>query len=91
MEKTDASAKLIALTQGIAEELGYPLKEITMGGGTDGNFTAAVGVPTLDGMGPDGGLSHSEREFLELPSIWERMAILLRVIEHLSTRGLASA
>jgi glutamate carboxypeptidase len=88
MEKTEVSAKLIALTQRFAEELGTPLKEITMGGGTDGNFTAAVGVPTLDGMGPDGGLSHSEREFLEIPSIWERMAILLRVIEHLSTEGL---
>lgn len=88
MEKSEASAKLITLTQGIAEHLGYPLKEITMGGGTDGNFTAAVGVPTLDGMGPDGGLSHSEREFLELPSIWERMAILLLVIEHLSEHGL---
>lgn len=88
MEKTVASAKLIALTQRFAAELGYPLTEITMGGGTDGNFTAAVGVPTLDGMGPDGGLSHSEREFLELPSIWERMAILLLVIDHLATHGL---
>ena len=88
MEKTEASAKLIALTQRIAEELGTPLKEITMGGATDGNFTAAIGVPTLDGMGPDGGLSHSEREFLELPSIWERMAILIRVIEQLSAKGL---
>jgi hypothetical protein len=39
-------------------------------------------------MGPDGGLSHSEREFLELPSIWERMAILIKVIEHLSANGL---
>jgi len=88
MEKTEASAKLIALTQRIAEELGTPLKEIMMGGATDGNFTAAIGVPTLDGMGPDGGLSHSEREFLELPSIWERMAILIRVIEQLSAKGL---
>jgi glutamate carboxypeptidase len=68
--------------------LGTPLREITMGGATDGNFTAAIGVPTLDGMGPDGGLSHSEREFLELASIWERMAILFRVIEHLSEKGL---
>jgi glutamate carboxypeptidase len=88
MEKTEISAKLIELTQRFAVELGTPLKEITMGGGTDGNFTAAAGVPTLDGMGPDGGLSHSEREFLELPSIWERMAILIKVIEHLSAKGL---
>jgi len=69
-------------------ELGTPLKEIAMGGATDGNFTAAIGGPTLDGMGPDGGLSHSEREFLELPSIRERMGILIRVIEHLSEKGL---
>jgi glutamate carboxypeptidase len=61
-----------------------------VGGATDGNFTAAIGVPTLDGMSPDGGLSHSEREFLELPSIRERMAILIRVIEHLSENGLGA-
>ncbi len=88
LEKSATSAKLIALTQEIAEELGYPLTEIVMGGGSDGNFTAALGIPTLDGMGPDGGLSHSENEFLELSSIWERIAILLRVIEELSEHGL---
>ena len=48
--------------------LGTPLREITMGGATDGNFTAAIGVPTLDGMGPDGGLSNSEREFWSCPA-----------------------
>jgi glutamate carboxypeptidase len=88
MEKTDASAKLIELAQKFAEDCGFPLKEITMGGGTDGNFTAAIGVPTLDGLGPDGGLSHSEREFLEIPSIWERMAVLTMLIRHLSENGM---
>lgn len=88
MEKTEVTGRLVALTQRIASDLGYPLKEISMGGATDGNFTAAIGVPTLDGMGPDGGLSHSEHEFLELPSIWERMQILIRVLEHLSEEGI---
>jgi glutamate carboxypeptidase len=88
MEKTDASAKLIELAQKFAEDCGFTLKEITMGGGTDGNFTAAIGVPTLDGLGPDGGLSHSEREFLEIPSIWERMAVLTMLIRHLSENGM---
>lgn len=58
-----------------------------MGGGADGNFTAAIGIPTLDGLGPDGGLSPSEREYLELPSIGERTAILVRLIERLAVRG----
>ena len=89
MEQTEVSAKLIALTQRIAEELGTPRREITMGGAADGNFTGTIGVPALDGMGPDGGLSHSEREFLELPSNWERMAILIWVIDHLSEKGLS--
>ena len=88
LEKIPVSAKLLSRTQEIAEHLGYPLTEIVMGGGSDGNFTAALGIPTLDGMGPDGGLSHSENEFLELSSLWERMAILIRVIEELSEKGL---
>ncbi len=88
LEKSATSAKLISITQEIARALGCELTEIVMGGGSDGNFTAALGIPTLDGMGPDGGLSHSENEFLELSSIWERLAILLRVIEYLSENGL---
>lgn len=88
MEKTPTTEKLIALAQGFAEDCGFTLKEIMMGGGTDGNFTAAIGVPTLDGLGPDGGLSHSEREFLEIPSIWERMAVLTLLIQHISEHGL---
>ncbi len=88
MEKTPVTERLIALAQRFAEECGFTLKEITMGGGTDGNFTAAIGVPTLDGLGPDGGLSHSEREFLEIPSIWERMAVLTLLIKHISEHGL---
>ena len=91
MERTEASGRLVDLTRRIADDLGTPLREITMGGGTDGNFTAAIGIPTLDGLGPDGGLSHSEREFLELPSIWERMRILIRVVEALAGEQAGSA
>jgi glutamate carboxypeptidase len=49
--------------------LGQEMKLITTGGGSDGNFTSAMGIPTIDGLGPRGGNAHSEDEFLDLESI----------------------
>ena len=53
----------------IGTRLGQEMKLIATGGGSDGNFTAALGIPTIDGMGPRGGKAHSEDEFLDLSSI----------------------
>jgi glutamate carboxypeptidase len=57
---TTASAGLFAL----AAELLPGLEGATVGGGSDGNFTAALGVPTLDGLGAVGGGAHADHEFL---------------------------
>ena len=66
------SKKTLQLWDQIAEigtRLNQEMKLIATGGGSDGNFTAALGIPTVDGMGPRGGLAHSEDEFLDLGSI----------------------
>ena len=76
MEKTDASARLVALAVGIAGELGFELRDAATGGASDANTTAALGIPTLDGLGPVGGDDHSVDEWLDLDSVVPRTALL---------------
>ncbi|MGH7643667.1 MAG: M20 family metallopeptidase [Candidatus Dormibacteria bacterium] len=72
-----SSIDLFALAQEAAQELDWPaLEGAAVGGGSDGNFTAALGVPTLDGMGIVGGNAHAEGEWAELGSIPDRAALL---------------
>jgi glutamate carboxypeptidase len=80
MEKTPATALLIELARGVATELGFTFADIRTGGASDGNYIAALGVPTLDGMGPVGGYDHSPDEYLELESIVPRTALLAGLI-----------
>jgi glutamate carboxypeptidase len=81
MEKTEASACLVALAQKAAHELGFEIEDVTTGGGSDGNFTAALGTPTLDGLGPVGGKSHNAaEEWLDLDSVLPRAAMLAKLI-----------
>jgi glutamate carboxypeptidase len=76
MEKTEASARIVALAQTIADELGFDVRDATTGGASDANTTAALGVPTLDGLGPVGGDDHSVDEWLDLASVVPRTALL---------------
>jgi glutamate carboxypeptidase len=77
-----ASRELFALARDVATDLGLPqLQSAMVGGGSDGNFTAAVGVPTLDGLGIVGGNAHAPGEWAELASIAPRAALLAGVIE----------
>jgi glutamate carboxypeptidase len=80
MEKTAASALLVELALGVAAELGFTFADIRTGGVSDGNYIAALGTPTLDGMGPVGGHDHSPDEYLELESIVPRTALLAGLI-----------
>ena len=80
MEKTDASARLVALAAGIAAELGFELHDAATGGASDANTTAALGLPTLDGLGPIGGDDHSVDEWLDLTSVVPRTALLAGLI-----------
>ena len=80
MEKTEASARLVDLAVGIADELGFPLRDAATGGASDANTTAALGVPTLDGLGPIGGDDHSVDEWLDLDSVVPRTTLLAALI-----------
>ena len=76
MERTWAVEKLFAQARTIMGEMGLPLDEAWVGGVSDGNFTAALGVPTLDGLGVVGDGAHSPRELVVLRSLPERAALL---------------
>jgi glutamate carboxypeptidase len=81
MEKTEASARLVALAQASARELGFEIEDVATGGGSDGNYTAALGVPTIDGLGPVGGKSHNaQEEWIDEKSIVPRVAMLAGLI-----------
>jgi len=81
--KTEAIADLLAHAQQLATEQDMVLEDTTTGGFSDGNFTAAVGVPTLDGLGVDGDGAHTEEERLLVDSIGPRTQLLIRLLETL--------
>jgi glutamate carboxypeptidase len=90
LERTPAVARLFELARGAAAELGLDLREGSTGGASDGNFTAARGVPTLDGLGPCGAGAHALDEHVDLATLPERAALIANVIVRLTSDGLAS-
>jgi glutamate carboxypeptidase len=67
--------KVIALfetARGIAKSIGFDISHESAGGGSDGNFTGAMGIPTLDGLGALGGGYHTLGEYLEIESLVQR-------------------
>jgi glutamate carboxypeptidase len=82
--EAESSRGLFALARQAAAELGLlPLRGVSVGGGSDGNFTAAAGVPTLYGLGAVGGNAHAEGERASLAAMPERSALaagLIRLI-----------
>jgi glutamate carboxypeptidase len=80
-ERTAEVAALYVKAQAIASELGFALEERAVGGGSDGNFTAGIGTPTLDGLGAVGDGAHALHEHVLLPEIPRRAAMLARLIE----------
>jgi glutamate carboxypeptidase len=80
MERTAASARLVALARSVAGELGFDLADQATGGASDANTTSAMGVPTLDGLGPIGGDAHGEAEWLDLSSVVPRTTLLAGLI-----------
>ena len=79
-----SSADLFARATKIAAGLGLePLRSVTVGGGSDGNFTAGIGVPTLDGLGAVGDNAHAEGEFVEVAAMAERAALVAALVSDL--------
>jgi glutamate carboxypeptidase len=76
MERSSAMAELFEHARRIATGMGVDLQEGSTGGGSDGNFTAAMGVPTLDGLGPEGEGAHAAHEHVVTESFPRRVALL---------------
>jgi glutamate carboxypeptidase len=80
MEKLERSGRLVDHAVGLAADLGFPLRDAATGGASDANTTAGMGVPSIDGLGPIGGLDHSPGEYLEVASIVPRTVLLAGLI-----------
>jgi glutamate carboxypeptidase len=80
-ERTPAVVKLYERAKELAAELDFPLFETAVGGGSDGNFTAGIGVPTLDGLGAVGEGAHAAHESVVLAEIPRRAALLAKLLE----------
>jgi glutamate carboxypeptidase len=81
MERTPGVAMLYGRASVIAAELGWKLKEAAVGGGSDGNFTAAMGIPTLDGLGGVGDGAHAKHEFVTIDELPRRAALLAGLVD----------
>lgn len=82
-EKSEGITALLAHAQALAAELGFELLDTYSGGGSDGNFSAALGVPTLDGLGPDGAGAHTLEERIMVSSLAPRAALMIRLLQTL--------
>lgn len=80
MERKPGTVALFRTAQSIAKQMGFQLEEASTGGGSDGNFTAALGIPTLDGMGSVGTGAHAAHENVEHAHLVERATLLARII-----------
>jgi glutamate carboxypeptidase len=84
MEPTPASLALHERAKRIAAALGWELGAERVGGASDGNLTAAAGIPTLDGLGPGGDGAHAVNEFLIVEDLPRRVEFLARLLRELA-------
>jgi glutamate carboxypeptidase len=80
MERTDAIAGLFHKARTLAADMGLQIEESSTGGGSDGNFTAALGIPTLDGLGGVGEGAHAPNESILLDRVADRVALLAALV-----------
>lgn len=80
MERTATIVALFERAQALAAKIGIELTQGETGGGSDGSFTAALGIPTLDGLGPDGGGPHALHEHVLIESLVPRAALLAQLV-----------
>jgi glutamate carboxypeptidase len=83
LERTDHVVRLYRQACDVARELGQTLAEGGTGGGSDGNFTAALGVPTLDGLGAIGDGAHALHEYVDIEALPERASLVAGLIARL--------
>lgn len=81
MPRSEMNIALYEHARALAAELGFDLRDAVVGGGSDGNFISAMGVPTLDGLGVDGAGAHAEHEHIVIDDIPRRAALLTRLMQ----------
>ena len=81
MERSSGVVSLYKKAQNIAQQVGWRLEEAAVGGGSDGNFTAGMGIPTLDGMGGVGNGAHAAHEHIVISELPRRALLLAGMIE----------
>jgi glutamate carboxypeptidase len=80
LEKLDRSGRLADHVISLARRLGFETEDVATGGASDANTTSGMGVPTIDGLGPIGGMDHSPEEYLEVDSIVPRTSLLAALL-----------
>ena len=80
MERSAGIVKLFKLARKLGGEVGVTLEESLTGGGSDGNFTAALGIPTLDGLGAVGEGAHAANESILVDRMADRTALLAKLL-----------
>lgn len=83
MKRTKETEVLFSKARNYANELGFDIEEVAVGGGSDGSFIAAQGTPTLDGLGGVGGGPHARNEHINTDYVSERTSLLATLIEKL--------
>ena len=86
MVKNEQTIQFLELIKEIGDKLGIKVTDVATGGGSDASFTSAMGVSTIDGLGPVGGNAHSVDEYLELPTLVGRTNLLAEVIRKLANK-----
>jgi glutamate carboxypeptidase len=87
LERSAGVIKLFELARSVASEMAVTLEEGSAGGGSDGNFTAALGVPTLDGFGAIGDGAHAVHEHVEIDALVPRAAVIAGLLARLARGG----
>ena len=80
MERSPGVVRLFRKAQALARDMGVELGESLSGGGSDGNFTAALGIPTLDGLGAVGEGAHAPHENIRVDCIADRTALIAKLL-----------
>ncbi|MEO8292638.1 MAG: M20/M25/M40 family metallo-hydrolase, partial [Actinomycetota bacterium] len=83
MEKKEGGARLVAIAEQVASELGFEVHDAATGGASDANTTSAAGTPTIDGLGPVGGDDHAPGEWIDLTSVVPRVCLLAGIMARL--------
>jgi glutamate carboxypeptidase len=88
MERSPGTVALYRTAQKVARAMGFSIEESATGGGSDGNFTAALGIPTLDGLGPVGEGAHAPNESILIDRIPERIALFAGLMSYRESQAI---